>query len=97
MEDKDKKGNHILKRLNLLFIISIIFFLFLVVFTKRTYSISFETPATSIGSTGLTVRGLAIGDLDSDGNRDVVSLTYGRSVYIWRNPLDDICRKRSEN
>src|SRR3989338_8941195 len=87
MEDKDKKGNHILKRLNLLFIISIIFLLSILVFAKETYSISFETPATSIGSSTQTGRGIAIGDFDSDGNRDVVSLINDtNNILIWKNP-----------
>ena len=76
------------KGLNLLFIISIIFFLFLVVFTKRTYSISFETPATSFGSPDQTGKGIAIGDFDSDGNRDIVALANSslQNIRIWKNP-----------
>src|SRR3990172_11711455 len=76
------------KGLNLLFIISIIFFLFLVVFTKRTYSISFETPATNIDSYNVSGRGIAIGDFDSDGNRDIVALLDStiNNILILKNP-----------
>jgi hypothetical protein len=49
-------------------------------------------PGIDIGDAGSVIRSVAVGDLDGDGDFDIVSRGTGWSVYVWVNdgtPFDD--------
>jgi cytochrome c-type biogenesis protein CcmH/NrfG len=61
---------------------------------KRWIDVTRESGVGALSGTGAeSVRGLAVGDLDGDGDSDVVALTAGGALRVWRN--DGGSRQRS--